>query len=82
MFSALIKIGIADTYISNFSLMHFRKKDCEFFSQIFKKLKNFAKLFTTLLKVIFRNCEKNDHMHPMLKKHRWGQFLQKFFTVR
>ena len=38
--------------------MHFRKKDCEFFSQTFKKLKNFANFFTTLFKVIFKNCEK------------------------
>ena len=38
--------------------MHFRKKDCEFFSQIFKKLQNFANFFTTLLNVIFRNNEK------------------------
>ena len=38
--------------------MHYRKKDCETFSKIFKKLKNFANFFTTLLMVIFRNCEK------------------------
>ena len=37
LFSAL-----TDTYTSNFSLMHFRKKDCEFFSRIFKKLQIFA----------------------------------------
>ena len=49
MFSALIKIGIAVTYIINFSLMHFRKKNCEFFSQIFKKLRNFANFFIAVL---------------------------------
>ena len=38
--------------------MHFRKKDCEFFSEIFKKLQMFANLFTALLKVVDRNCEK------------------------
>ena len=38
--------------------MHFRKKDCEFFLQDFKKLRNLANFFTALLKVIFENCEK------------------------
>ena len=66
--SALIKIWIADTYISNFSLIHFRKKDCEFFSQIFKKLQILANFFTTLLKVIFRNCEKNWSYAPHVEK--------------
>ena len=46
-----------DTYISNFSLMHFRKKDCEFFSQNFKKLQNSTNFFTALLKEIFKNSE-------------------------
>ena len=48
--------------------MYFRKKDCEFFSQIFKKLKIFANFFTTLLKVIFRNCEKILSYAPHVEK--------------
>ena len=46
--------------------MHFHKKDCEFFSQIFKKLQKFDKFLETV--------QKFDNMHPMLKKHRWGHF--------
>ena len=38
--------------------MHFRKKDGEFFSQIFKKLQKLANFFTALLKVIFKHCGK------------------------
>ena len=48
--------------------MHFRKKDCEFFSQIFKKLQNVENFFTTLLKVIFRNCEKILSYAPYVEK--------------
>ena len=65
LFSALIKIWNADTFLSNFSLMHFRKKDCEFFSQIFKKLQIFANLFTALF---FRNCEKFKSDTPHVEK--------------
>ena len=38
--------------------MHFRKKNCDFFSQIFQKLQILANFFTTLLKVVFRNGEE------------------------
>ena len=38
--------------------MHLRKKDCDFFSKILIKLEILANFFTTLLKVIFINCEK------------------------
>ena len=48
--------------------MHFRKKDGEFFSQLFKKLQNLEKFFTTLLKVIFRNCEKILSYAPHVEK--------------
>ena len=53
--------------------MHFRKEDCEFFSQIFKKLQNFAKIFLLhYLRRFSETVKKIDHMHSMLKKHRWG----------
>ena len=35
----------------------FSQKNANFFSKIFKKLQILAKFFTTLLKMIFRNCE-------------------------
>ena len=43
--------------------MHFRKKDCEFFF-----LQILANFFTTLLKVVFRNCEKFKSDTPHVEK--------------
>ena len=53
--------------------MHFRKflKNCKI-----------LQIFLLRSKDDFQKLKKFDHMHPMLKKHRWGHFSQKFFTVR
>ena len=59
--------------------MHFRKKDGEFFSQIFKKLQKLANFFTALLKVIFKHCGKIWSYAPYVKKSYVGAFFAKNF---